>query len=1176
MSPKLPSFPVVAAIVGVTIFSAPPLRSQSFTLVDATTNGTASVVSSTFCTRHVNGSAGTSNTHSSGLTGSGFPAFALGPGATWDHFGSVFRLHGIRGKCRIPCQGLQTELVGPFSKWVPQKAYSSAFAMFAATGSASPVLTIHAESHTNANWHDTFNASSAFADARFNATLSFRIDGVPAGTPVTVYFSGTSRRGFGSLFGRAPNNNVFTNSAGGLTLNGNPLIAPPAATGSNAIYGNMSLAAGTTHTLAYTKNSSAWAPPPGQLSGTDFCDIKYFKDNANAFDRNRFTLSFSDPGPPGGGGGGNPVADAALYSLDIGSDLEFSETNAIPGAIDPADILVAGPGPLPFVATDDSQLFLLDPPPDGSNNATSEFGSNNPSAQVAPLYADVDAYDEIGLDLLSTGLAPGFPAVPLAGPVDGLFAPTTALVSFDDDPESGFTDSSFDFPVAAPVFGALTRSDAGISPVFGSAVRRDEIQRLDFSLSGIGGGGLQANLLDQARIFSETEFAAVLAPDPPVPVGAIDNTNDDDVDALDLRYTTPFPQPPPAYFSVDHEATYGLDPGTIYQVTPGGPVAVISPVDLGLPAGADVNACEFATIPVATGGAALVLVFSTRSDDPATPADESGGLDPGDLHLSYLDGNNELFATGLPGLDLDALAFTDAPFDRPISFITQTGDLDDGTVGSLYADRIAVAGAGAIGTSFTLGGGTLPPGLALSSGGFITGTPALDGTFVFDVEVTDSTGTVTTGSGYQITIHPGAGPLAISVTGYAGASLGDPLTGVAITNLSGGSAPYLVSLSSGSLPCGAVLDPSTGQIGGSAGEAGTFNYTLEVTDTAGATASDSGTIEVFPPGGLITSIAIDTLYAGSFENGNPAPGSLPLALAVPLPPDAAPPFTWYLNQVAPLPSGGGTSVQIDPGGAITFTPAGPMLAPPDPLIAVSVQVVDSPPPMTRPAYVANKTIYFSIAPPGAPPGSVVSLGVPGAVGMPWQEAAMEPIPISGGVPPYQLGLAGGSLPAGLTLDVPGQQIVGTAAVANEETRALLLVTDSAGNFDVATVEFHVDPASSSPPGDYASWKAHFGVGSDDESTDSDPWPALVEYYFGYDPTQFEPGGALQIVRLGSPPGFPNHRYHFITHPRRGVPDACGAHQVLELNNFTWLDVPNNPIPWPAADPFIMRLKVEPK
>jgi hypothetical protein len=60
----------------------------------------------------------------------------------------------------------------------------------------------------------------------------------------------------------------------------------------------------------------------------------------------------------------------------------------------------------------------------------------------------------------------------------------------------------------------------------------------------------------------------------------------------------------------------------------------------------------------------------------------------------------------------------------------------------------------------------------------------------------------------------------------------------------GGVAPYTWSLSSGSLPNGLTLDPSTGVIAGSVSQAGAFNFTAEVTDASAHTVTQQLTLDV--------------------------------------------------------------------------------------------------------------------------------------------------------------------------------------------------------------------------------------------------------------------------------------------------------------------------------------------
>jgi subtilisin family serine protease len=68
----------------------------------------------------------------------------------------------------------------------------------------------------------------------------------------------------------------------------------------------------------------------------------------------------------------------------------------------------------------------------------------------------------------------------------------------------------------------------------------------------------------------------------------------------------------------------------------------------------------------------------------------------------------------------------------------------------------------------------------------------------------------------------------------------------------GGAGPYAWSVIAGALPPGLSLDPSTGAIAGTATAAGTFDFTVQVADAPGATASrplSLGVLELGCPGG---------------------------------------------------------------------------------------------------------------------------------------------------------------------------------------------------------------------------------------------------------------------------------------------------------------------------------------
>src|ERR1019366_7316607 len=79
-----------------------------------------------------------------------------------------------------------------------------------------------------------------------------------------------------------------------------------------------------------------------------------------------------------------------------------------------------------------------------------------------------------------------------------------------------------------------------------------------------------------------------------------------------------------------------------------------------------------------------------------------------------------------------------SPPPPPLS-IAPSSNLPSGVVGVTYAGYI-FANGGTGPYSFSLGSGSLPGGLALSSSGMVSGAPTTPGPFAFSVVVTDSTG----------------------------------------------------------------------------------------------------------------------------------------------------------------------------------------------------------------------------------------------------------------------------------------------------------------------------------------------------------------------------------------------------------------------------------------------------
>jgi len=166
-----------------------------------------------------------------------------------------------------------------------------------------------------------------------------------------------------------------------------------------------------------------------------------------------------------------------------------------------------------------------------------------------------------------------------------------------------------------------------------------------------------------------------------------------------------------------------------------------------------------------------------------------------------------------------------------------TAPLLDGLVGSAYSQALTATGGDGQYT-WSLSVGTLPDGLTFDPGsGVISGTPSSVGTFDFTVQVTSAG--LTASEDYSITILPA---LAVTTT-----SLPNGRIGVIYSHFlkaAGGDGSFTWSLTSGSLPGGLNLHPSSGVITGVPTSAGVFPFTVQVASD-GLTASANLSIGVY-------------------------------------------------------------------------------------------------------------------------------------------------------------------------------------------------------------------------------------------------------------------------------------------------------------------------------------------
>ena len=165
----------------------------------------------------------------------------------------------------------------------------------------------------------------------------------------------------------------------------------------------------------------------------------------------------------------------------------------------------------------------------------------------------------------------------------------------------------------------------------------------------------------------------------------------------------------------------------------------------------------------------------------------------------------------------------------PLSINTASA-LPAATVGAAYSPELSVSG-GTPGYTWSVAVGSLPAGLSLSPAGVVSGTPTTAGSFSFTLQVSDSgTPAQTVQKAFSLTINPASAAPSITTAsplpgGTLGAAYSQTLTAA------GGTPGYTWSVvAPSSLPAGLTL-AGTGVLSGTPGTAGSFSFTIGVTDS---------------------------------------------------------------------------------------------------------------------------------------------------------------------------------------------------------------------------------------------------------------------------------------------------------------------------------------------------------
>ncbi len=176
----------------------------------------------------------------------------------------------------------------------------------------------------------------------------------------------------------------------------------------------------------------------------------------------------------------------------------------------------------------------------------------------------------------------------------------------------------------------------------------------------------------------------------------------------------------------------------------------------------------------------------------------------------------------------------------------RTTALANSDQGVAYSQALALAG-GVAPFAWTISAGSLPPGIALdATRGTLTGNPSAAGTFHFTVQVKDSSA-ATASQALTIAI---AAPLSIGASGALAAGMaGDPYSQQLAET--GGTAPFVWSVASGSLPPGLSLSAG-GALSGTPSSAASSTFAAQVTDAAGATAAATFSLNIEPALAIVT------------------------------------------------------------------------------------------------------------------------------------------------------------------------------------------------------------------------------------------------------------------------------------------------------------------------------------
>jgi len=270
--------------------------------------------------------------------------------------------------------------------------------------------------------------------------------------------------------------------------------------------------------------------------------------------------------------------------------------------------------------------------------------------------------------------------------------------------------------------------------------------------------------------------------------------------------------------------------------------------------------------------------------------------------------SNTAYTFTIRGTDTDGDT-VDQSYSWTINTITPTStggtvtisNTSEGASASYDVDTNFSYPTGSTFSAYSLQSGSLPNGLSLNTtSGVISGTAGNSGSASFTIRATDTDGDVKD-QAYSWVINnvvptSTGGTVTISNTSEGASASYDVDTNFSYST---GSTFSAYSLASGTLPAGTSLNASTGVISGTAGNSGSYSFTIRATDTNGDTAdqayswvinnvvptSTGGTVTISSVReGLSASYDVDTNFTfttgSAFSAYSLLSGSLPSGLSL--------------------------------------------------------------------------------------------------------------------------------------------------------------------------------------------------------------------------------------------------------------------------------------------------------